>query len=157
MKKHLILLSCFSVLAIYILGACTTEAGCTDPKAMNFNAQAVEENGSCYYAEVNDIAFSIDKPLAGSAFKLNDTVLIDAMVSTDLTIHGYEIRIINETNIGEEVFKVEEHAHDKPLHIAESWLNNISDQSSMLLIITAIIDHDQTEISDTVRFNCLAI
>lgn len=154
MNSKYILIAVLAFAATTAFTACKKTEGCTDSTALNFNAEADVDDGSCTYAVSEDVSFSIAAPTDGGMYGLNDTVKMQATITTALSIHGYRVQIVNQTNNNEEVFLAEEHAHTSPLNIDEVWVNNVSSHSDMLFILTAIVDHDETEISDTVSFHC---
>ncbi|MDP4762826.1 MAG: hypothetical protein NWR97_04155 [Salibacteraceae bacterium] len=154
MKSKHIILAALAFAATNTFTSCKKTEGCTDSIALNFNAEAEVEDGSCTYAELEDVSFSILAPTAGGMFGLNDTVKMKATITTTLSIHGYRVQLLNKTNDNEEVFLAEEHAHTSPLSINEVWINNVSSHSDMLFVVTVIVDHDETEIADTVSFHC---
>lgn len=134
------------------LQSCKKE-GCTDETAKNYDSKAKTDDGSCEYEP--NFTFNITSPEDHKTFMLGDTVHIEAMFETIDEVHGYSVKIINLSNNNEEVYVMEEHAHDSPIHIHAMWVNNVADHSDMRLDIAVQIDHDGTEEVKSVSFHCM--
>ena len=86
-------------------------------------------------------------------FMAGDTIMIHATITSTEEIHGYTL-LLENTTTSTVIMDIEEHAHDLTTHIHEMWVNNVSGHTDMKLTVTAIIDHEGTEVSETVSFHC---
>ncbi len=132
MKKNIILLS--------ILSATVLIQSCKKDK---------EEDHE--HAEVN---ITITYPTYSTHLHLNDTLDIEADITSNIEIHGYEATLKNVT-ADTIVWSTSEHEHMTNYHIHGSWINDVTDTSDMQLTIIAEVDHDGTTESKTVSFICL--
>ena len=136
-----------------ILFSSCKQEGCTDEAATNYDSDADDDDGSCIYPADN-IVFNVSNPAVGSTFSLGDTVHIDAMITTDGDVHGYELYIRNTSHDDMVVFQKEVHAHESPVHIHEMWVNDVDHHSDMELEIVLVADHDGSKESHKVNFHC---
>ena len=127
--------------------------GCVDPTATNYNEEAKKDDGSCEYADPEPV-FSISDPTGNATFALNDTVHINAMVTYEEEMHGWEARIIN-TSANDTPFVTMAHDHLSTYHIHDYWVNNVSAHSDMMLQIKVFKEHmNGAEVVETVHFHC---
>ena len=141
------------ILSLSLFAIACKKEGCTDPNATNYSAEAKDDDGSCQYPEPMT-SFDISAPLEDAVYSLNQTVHINAVITTDEEPHGYEIYIRNTSNNDEVVFSVMDHAHTSPISIHEEWINTVQQHSDMELEIRLIIDHDGNYLSEAVNFHC---
>ena len=60
-------------------------AGCTDPDAENYNEDATDDDGSCYYCDIELIADATDEVEGGSNGSIN---MIVTEVPSPMNSHG---------------------------------------------------------------------
>lgn len=127
-----------------------------DETATNYDAEAKKDDGNCEYADPEPtIEFAISEPTAGATYGKDQTVHIQATVTTDGPVHGYVVYLRNKSNNDEVVFSKEEHVHESPVSIHEMWVNDVTIHSDMELEIKLITEHDSEEgESEFVSFHC---
>ena len=103
--------------------------------------------------KTNVITITGTAPIAGEAFGK------DAVVTMEGTIEATERKIVQYTvtlknmSAGTEVYSESTDASDKSVSYSESWTNDVTTHSDMMLIITATDKRDFTE-SDSTHFHC---
>ncbi|MEZ4720400.1 MAG: hypothetical protein R2813_00820 [Flavobacteriales bacterium] len=142
-------------MAAFTFSSCKKE-GCMDETATNYDAEAKKDDGNCEYADPEPvIKFTISSPEEHSTFNLGETVHISATYETTEEVHGYSIKIINNSDNDDVVFSKEEHAHESPVHIHEEWVNNVTIHSDMTLEISITTDHDGGTETKSIGFHCM--
>lgn len=143
----------FPLLVIMIVASCKKKEGCTDHLATNYNAEAVVENGSCEYASVDQYHLTVQSPKADSVFGISDTIHIKAEISSEDEIHGYSLELWSNS-LDSLIFRSQHHVHSNPVLIDTFWIGNQTTAEEMTLILTAIVNHEGLQVSDTVNFSC---
>ncbi len=100
----------------------------------------------------NEVSVDIISPKQGQTYKYGDVVDINATVSYITQMHGYIIKIVDETN-GHVYFETEGHVHGDYFVVTEKWQNNIQHDVQLKLQLTAIIDHENNNATAEVSFN----
>ncbi|MBL0309165.1 MAG: hypothetical protein IPP77_05660 [Bacteroidetes bacterium] len=97
----------------------------------------------------------IDSPLSSSIYSPNDTVKISGTITSDSTLHGYQIYLRNKADKSSiAIFNVHEHATQ--ITIDQFWVNTIiTDTTDVELEIIAALDHDGNSIGKKVSFKCI--
>lgn len=88
------------------------------------------------------ITISLTSPAESASFDVSDVVNITGDITADGTIHGYTVELINVSNADSILFSNDVHSHDESLSISETWTNNLSDTSNVIVRITAFSDHE---------------
>lgn len=96
---------------------------------------------------------AISEPEDMQMFDGGETVHIHAHISAPFDLHGYELFIINESS-GDTVWTIDEHTHSMEIHIEETWVNDVTMHSDMVLQVKAIIDHDGNFTIAERHFHC---
>lgn len=102
----------------------------------------------------DNFSLTITSPTAMQTFPNGSTVNVRATVSNDTEMHGYELIITNTSNNNEEVFKKEVHEHGASYTIDESWVNNVTMHSDMVVKITVYVDHEGNTKTQSLHFHC---
>lgn len=103
--------------------------------------------------KTNVITITGTEPVAGTVFKKNDVINVKGTIeASEKKIVSYSVKITNKT-MGTDVFNEIKEANDKSVSYDESWTNNVTHHSDMMLIISATDKKDFTE-SDTTHFHC---
>jgi len=108
---------------------------------------------SCKKKKENEITIELTSKVEGEKFSKDQKVSIKGTITASSEdIHEYTITIKNETS-GATEFTKTEHANAKSISFDESWINNVSDHSDMMLTIAAE-DHDGKKETFTAHFHC---
>jgi len=140
MKKYFILSAAFMLASSIILTSCKKDE--EDNKTNdNNNPPALTAN------------ITVAEPVAGSTFAFGTEVHIEATVTADFDMHGYEAYLIN-LSADDTVWSVDAHAHGTTYSIHDHWTNDVTDHSDMKLKIIATLDHDGAKATKEVSFHC---
>lgn len=101
----------------------------------------------------NNAVIEISAPLAGSMYNNGDTVFLNATVTAEEAMHGWELYIRKKTD-QTQIFTADAHDHAATYTIAEYWVNDVTQDTEMELEIIATIDHDGTTVNKKVDFHC---
>lgn len=118
-----------------------------------FSACTKEEVTTDDNTTTESLVFTVDNPEEGSMYALNDTVFLQGMIENNVALHGFQLEIIN-LSADSTVFTYDEHAHDANVTFNQYWVNNVTDHSNMVLVVTAALDHLGTLATDSVHFHC---
>lgn len=90
----------------------------------------------------NQTNISISSPTEEQIYTRGDTVFIKAAITSVSGIHGYTTSIYSDT--GEELYKIEEHAHGKNVAVDKYWVykTDLQNVGDLQLVINAIINHE---------------
>jgi hypothetical protein len=105
-------------------------------------------NQGAFNTKINFIS-----PAADSEYSIGDTIKISAVITSDASMHGYEILIHNKTQ--KDIIPLKnKHTHGKEILVNEIWVVNVSDESDMEIEIIAAIDHLDNHISAIKKVKC---
>ncbi|XOV67630.1 MAG: hypothetical protein ACFHU9_00390 [Fluviicola sp.] len=88
------------------------------------------------------IAITFNTPNENESFDFNETVNVEGWVIGTSHVHGYTVELINQSNQDSILYSHEVHDHGNELQFIESWTNNLSDTSDVLIRIEAFGDHE---------------
>ena len=100
----------------------------------------------------NEVAFVIGSPLEGQMFHQGETVPIKATLTGKESLHGWAIEIRKKSD-GVVLYEKSLHTHGLSLSIDESWTNNLTEHTDLVLEVFAQLDHDGNKTSKTVNFH----
>ncbi len=104
--------------------------------------------------DVSAVNIEIISPKAGQTFSLGDTVRIEADISAAQELHGWKV-VISKKADNSVVFSRDRHTHGTSLKVNQTWVNNVSQHSDMILEVTAALDHSGSNLkTETVSFHC---
>lgn len=130
MKKQFLLL--FPILALSVLTALNSCKKTEEP--------------------ANSATISISSPQEGQMFHQGETVAIKATLTGKETLHGWQI-VLRKKSDGAVLFEKNAHVHDLTLTIDETWTNDLTDHTDLVLEVFAQLDHDGTKTSKVVNFH----
>ncbi|MFZ1704756.1 MAG: hypothetical protein WAT79_10455 [Saprospiraceae bacterium] len=91
--------------------------------------------------EDNKVVISFQSPDENQAITSGDSVFLNATITSELSIHGYEI-YIHELVTGETILLSAKHTHDEIISIAESWKVMPKENTNVEIEIVALVDHN---------------
>jgi hypothetical protein len=111
---------------------------------------------SCTKDEVNQQALkntqiSISKPTENLEVSLGDTLQIEALITSDVNMHGYEI-IIHDITSKTQKSILDKHTHGKQLSINQTWISSNEILGQKEIEVVAIIDHSGLKTSTKRKF-----
>lgn len=95
---------------------------------------------------------NITSPVIQTHYLMNDTIHIQAVITSDVSMHGYEI-ILHKENEGPLSLK-SKHTHGMSISIDENWIVNMPEKKSLSIEIVALIDHLGNQLSEKVEVVC---
>jgi mannitol-specific phosphotransferase system IIBC component len=108
---------------------------------------------SCKKKKENEITIELTSKVEGEKFSKDEKVSIKGTITASREdIHEYTITIKNTTT-GATEFSKKEHSHSKSITFDESWVNNVTEHSDLVLTIEAE-DHDGKKETFTAHFHC---
>lgn len=97
------------------------------------------------------VSVDIVSPKQGQTYKYGDVVDINATVSYITQMHGYIIKIVDESS-GTVYFETEGHVHGDYFVVTEKWTDTVQHDVQLKLKLTAIIDHENNNATAEVSF-----
>ena len=88
---------------------------------------------------------AIDTPTENQMFGLNDVVTVSGTVSGNFELHGYEMKLFNESNNDSLMYESFTHGHSESIDFSETWTNTVSDHSDVRVEVSALADHEGNE------------
>jgi len=102
----------------------------------------------------HDAEISILAPTAGQTFSLNQTVSIQADITSEEELHGWEITLKKKSD-NTVLYTTDKHIHGTSLQIREQWVNNVTAHTDVVLEVKVALDHTSSETKTaTVEFHC---
>jgi hypothetical protein len=95
-------------------------------------------------------SISITSPFENQKVKKGDTLSIIGKISAPANIHGYKLFIIK--NGLDTVFGKDEHIHGMDVNILQTWVNDLSANADLQLVIIATLDHEGNTANKKVIF-----
>lgn len=120
--------------------------------ALVFNACGTEEDP--VDTSVDGVEFTVDAPASEGTYAFGETVRMEGSIYNEAGLHGLALELVNTSN-DSTVFYSEEHAHGTEVNYSETWVNNMTEQVTMQLTITAAITHDNDLETEVITFTCL--
>lgn len=108
---------------------------------------------SCKNDENHNVQINITSPSDNAMFEHGDTVKITGTITSNVELHGYDV-IIKNLSAGTIVHEMNHHNHGANLTINDQWVNNVMTHSNMRVVIKVEVDHNGTEVADSVNFHC---
>ncbi len=102
----------------------------------------------------NTATIEITSPQEGQMFAKGDTVHITATLTGQLNLHGWEVAIRKKAD-NTVVYTNSLHVHDLILQVNDFWINDVTEDTGMVLEVSAQLDHEGTLASKTVNFHAL--
>lgn len=115
---------------------------------------------NCNKDEPNNIIeeqynITVEKPIEGQNFNLNDEVLIEGVVKGNFELHGYEIQLFNTSNNDSILYEKFIHTHGEEITISETWINNVSEHSDIRVEVSGLADHEGNDRkTKTINIHC---
>ena len=97
------------------------------------------------------VTTDISTPALGQTYQNGDTVFINATISYPSELHGYEVKI-TDTVTGLILFDDAQHVHTDHFEIHDQWKAAASTPTTLLLTVTANIDHDGNDAKTNLNF-----
>lgn len=105
-------------------------------------------------ASVPDAEISILSPTAGQTFAGNQTVLLQADISAETELHGWQIQLRRKSD-NVVIYEADRHVHGTTLQVREQWVNTLSSHTDLILEVTAALDHNSEQTKKaSVAFHC---
>jgi len=92
-------------------------------------------------------------PAEDSEYSFGDTIKISATITSDVSMHGYEILIHNRTK--KDIIPLKnKHTHGKEIILDENWIVDVKVKTDLEIEIVAAIDHLGNQISAIRKVKC---
>jgi len=92
-------------------------------------------------------------PAEDSEYSFSDTIKISATITSDVSMHGYEILIHNKTK--KDIIPLKnKHTHGKEIILDENWIVDVNVKTDLEIEIVAAIDHLGNQISAIRKVKC---
>lgn len=96
---------------------------------------------------------TINKPIINAILKHDDLIAIDAIITSDVSMHGYEILLHDNTN-NTSISILNKHTHGKKIIVEHVHKILCAKPTAYTLEIIAIINHDSLKLSEKIKFTC---
>ena len=90
--------------------------------------------------DLKNTQISITKPTENLIVSKGDTLHIEAIITSDVSMHGYEI-IIHDLATKTQQSIIDKHTHGKQLSITQSWITSNETLGEKEIEVVAIIEH----------------
>ncbi|MFZ1751041.1 MAG: hypothetical protein WAU01_12645 [Saprospiraceae bacterium] len=127
------ILTYFSVVVLVIFLSCTKDES---------------TNQDTFNTKIN-----FTSPISDAEFTLGDTIVISAIITSDVSMHGYEILIHNKSQKTSYPLK-SKHTHGKEISVNENWIVDYNGKTDVDIEIIAAIDHLDNKISSIRKVRC---
>jgi hypothetical protein len=90
--------------------------------------------------DVKNTQISISKPVENLPISKGDTLHIEAIITSDVSMHGYEI-IIHDIASKTQQSIINKHTHGKQISVKQSWNTSYETLGEKEVEVVAIIEH----------------
>jgi len=90
--------------------------------------------------DLKNTQISISKPVENLLISKGDTLHVEAIITSDVSMHGYEI-IIHDLATKTQQSIIDKHTHGKQLSISQSWITSNETLGEKEIEVVAIIEH----------------
>jgi len=94
------------------------------------------------------VQINLFQPADHQTYNLGDTVFVNAEVKSEIELHGYELKIVSNTD-DSVLFITEEHQHQKQYEIDKYWVNHSAQTTAATLILKMEISHEGDSKTET--------
>ncbi len=101
--------------------------------------------------DLKNTQISITKPTENLIVSKGDTLHIEAIITSDVSMHGYEI-IIHDIASKTQQSIINKHTHGKQLSISQSWITSNETLGEKEIEVVAIIEHTGLKTSAKRKF-----
>lgn len=101
--------------------------------------------------DLKNTQISITKPTENLIVSKGDTLHIEAIITSDVSMHGYEI-IIHDLATKTQQSIIDKHTHGKQLSISQSWITSNETLGEKEIEVVAIIEHTGIKTSAKRKF-----
>ncbi len=123
--------------------------------ALNSCKKDEDDHDHDHDEENKSMQVTIDSPTEGQNFNLGEDVTISGSASANFEMHGYEVKLINESNNDSILFENFTHQHEENISFSETWTNNVDDHSDIRVEVSSLGDHEGTEKeTESVHIHC---
>lgn len=103
--------------------------------------------------ELHNTKINITSPTSKASYKNGETMVIKAAITSDISMHGYEILIHEDKTKVSKTIKTR-HTHGKELLIDEIYKVECIENTDYTLEIIAYINHSGIKLAEKVQINC---
>jgi hypothetical protein len=100
----------------------------------------------------NEATIDISSPTEGQMVMAGGILAIKATLTGHESLHGWKVELRKKAD-NTVLFMVENHDHQQVLTIDETWTNNVTEHTDLVLEVFAQLDHDGTFSSKTVNLH----
>ncbi len=101
--------------------------------------------------DLKNTQISISKPVENLPISKGDTLHVEAIITSDVSMHGYEI-IIHDLATKTQQSIIDKHTHGKQLSISQSWITSNETLGEKEIEVVAIIEHTGLKTSAKRKF-----
>lgn len=102
-------------------------------------------------AETTHLTVEIVSPTADATFQRGDTVIIKAHITNDVSIHGFEVKMMNTTQ-NKVLFDAASHAHGTDIDVQYSLIATGDTLANWTLQVITTLDHSSEPVVTERRF-----
>jgi len=94
------------------------------------------------HGENDPIMITFNTPNENESFDFNEVVTAEGWIMRASNVHGYTVELLNQSNQDSVLYTHEVHDHGNELHFNDTWTNDLSDTSTVMIRIVAFGDHE---------------
>lgn len=88
----------------------------------------------------------IESPQPGQEFAKGASVSIRALITGDVSLHGYEVFVVDRHS-ADTVFKADNHTHAKELQVNEVWVDTICAALELNVYVRTDVNHEGASVA----------
>ena len=109
---------------------------------------------ACKKENKSTATINFSEPMANDSLQLGESLHVEGSISGTGELHGYTLSITNKTS-GTLIYTGTVSDHKDAYAFHEHWVNNVTDTSTIEVLVEVALDHDGNKTSKNIT--CIAL